>query len=205
MYKNKIIVFEGIDCAGKSTHITHVAKLLKFKKISFLKLREPGGSQNSEKIRRLLMNKKSNFNKKTDLLLYLASRSENFEKILNKKIQAKVILMDRFTDSTMAYQHYAMGLDKNIINILNNFVLKKNKPFYTFVSTVNKKNLIKRLKKRKKNNRYDLFNLNFYEKAQKGFIKIAKKSKKHLIIDSNQPLKNNIKSIEKKLIELKLI
>jgi len=111
-----IITFEGIEGSGKSLHIKNVARHLEKKKISFIKLREPGGSKNSEKIRKLILNNKSNFNKYTDLFLYLASRSENIEKIIVKNYQKKVILIDRFTDSTLAYQHYGMKLSKSYFN-----------------------------------------------------------------------------------------
>ena len=77
MSKKPIIVFEGIEGSGKSSHLASVARYLKQKKISFIKIREPGGSHNSEKIRKLMLNNKSNFNKNTDLLLILSSRSEN--------------------------------------------------------------------------------------------------------------------------------
>ena len=77
MSKKPVIVFEGIEGSGKSHHINIVSKYLKKNKIPFLKLREPGGSVNSEKIRKIILDKKSNFNRNTDLLLYLASRSEN--------------------------------------------------------------------------------------------------------------------------------
>ena len=81
MSRYPVIVFEGIEGSGKSFHISNVAKYLKKKNIDFIKIREPGGSINSEKIRKLILNKKSNFNKITDLLLYLASRSENIEQL----------------------------------------------------------------------------------------------------------------------------
>ena len=68
MYKKILITFEGIEGSGKSLHIENVAKYLKKKKISFVKIREPGGSKNSEKIRKLILNNKSNFNRYTDLL-----------------------------------------------------------------------------------------------------------------------------------------
>ena len=77
MSKKPVIVFEGIEGSGKSHHIQVVSKYLKKNKIPFFKIREPGGSNNSEKIRKLILNKRSNFNRNTDLLLYLASRSEN--------------------------------------------------------------------------------------------------------------------------------
>ena len=138
MSRYPVIVFEGIEGSGKSFHISNVAKYLKKKNIDFIKIREPGGSINSERIRKLILNKKSNFNKITDLLLYLASRSENIEQ-LKKSYKKKVILIDRFTDSTIAYQHYGFGVDIKLINTINNFILKKFKVDYTFLNIVNKK------------------------------------------------------------------
>ena len=89
MYKKPIIVFEGIEGSGKSLHINNVANYLKKKGREFIKIREPGGNQNSEKIRKLILNNKSNFNKVTDLLLYLAARNENIEKTIKKNIKKK--------------------------------------------------------------------------------------------------------------------
>ena len=77
MSKKIVIVFEGIEGSGKTFHIKHVSNYLKKKRISHVSIREPGGSKNSEKIRKLILNNKSNFQKNTDLLLYLAARSEN--------------------------------------------------------------------------------------------------------------------------------
>ena len=191
MYKKPIIVFEGIEGSGKSFHIKNVSNYLKKKKIKFIKIREPGGSKNSEKIRKMVLSNKSNFNKKTDLLLYLAARSENIEKIIKKNYKKKIILIDRFTDSTLAYQHYGMGLNKDIINKLNTYLINNIKPNKVFLSLVNKKNLIHRLNKRKIKNRYDSFNFKFYNKVQKGFLKIAKCNKRYCIIDSNLTIKLN--------------
>ena len=89
MYKYPIIVFEGIEGSGKTLHIKNVEKYLKKKKIKFIKFREPGGSKNSEKIRKLILNKYSSFNKLTDLLLYLAARNENYEKIIKHNYKKK--------------------------------------------------------------------------------------------------------------------
>ena len=89
MSKYPIIVFEGIEGSGKSFHIKNLEKYLKKKKIKFLKLREPGGSENSEKIRNFILNKNSNFNKITDLFLYLAARNENFNSIITKNYKKK--------------------------------------------------------------------------------------------------------------------
>ena len=202
MSRKPIIVFEGVEASGKSHHISVVAKHLKKNKINFIKLREPGGSQNSEKIRRIILNKKTKFKKETDLLLYLASRSENID-LIKKNYKKKVILIDRFVDSTIAYQHYGMGINKKIIDIVNRFLLKKINVEFTFLNIVSKKNLILRLKKRKSLNRYDKFKLNFYDKVQKGYLKIAKTNpKSYKIIDSNLDQKKNEKIIKDQIDKL---
>ena len=203
MSKKPVIIFEGVEGSGKSHHILNVSKYLKRNKYSYIKIREPGGNSNSERIRKLILDKKSNFNKNTDLLLYLAARSENIN-ILKKYYKKKIILIDRFVDSTIAYQHYGFGVDLNFINYLNNFILKDFKVDYTFINTVNKTNMIKRLKLRKSLNRYDKFNTKFYEKVQKGFLELANKNKKkYKIINSNLDINYNqdlVLQVVKKLI-----
>ena len=202
MYKKPIIVFEGIEGSGKSYHIRNISNYLKKKKIKFIKIREPGGSNNSEKIRRLILNKKSNFNKFTDFLMYMASRNENFHNILFKNYNKKIILIDRFIDSTIAYQHYGMGVNLKIIKFINNYILKNIKVNFTFLNTVNKKNLKKRLIKRRNLNRYDKFKLQFYTKVQNGFLRLSKNKKNYLIIDSNLSISHNKKIIINKVKKL---
>ena len=195
MSKKPIIVFEGIEGSGKSHHVYKVSKYLESKKISYIKFREPGGSLNSEKIRKLILNKRSNFDVNTDLLLYLAARSENI-KLIKKFHKKKIILIDRFVDSTIAYQHYGMGVSINLIKNLNDYLLKNIKIDFTFLNIVNKKNLHERLKKRKSLNRYDKFNMTFYKKVQNGFIKLSKLNKnKYKLINSNLDIRNNEKLI----------
>ena len=122
---------------------------------------------------------------------------------MKKNFRKKIILIDRFTDSTLAYQHYGFGVNKNLINMINQYLLKDFKVDFTFLNIVNKKNLNKRLKLRKSLNRYDQFNYNFYEKVQKGFLKLSKKKKKkYQIIDSNLDIKHNLSLILKKIDKL---
>jgi len=203
MYKKPIIVFEGIEGSGKSLHINNVGSYLKKKGKKFIKIREPGGNLNSEKIRKLILNNKSNFDKVTDLLLYFAARNENIKNIIMKNRGKKIILIDRFVDSTFAYQHYGMGIDINFINEISNFLLKNIKVNFTFLNLVNEKNMKIRLKKRKKLNRYDKFNMLFYKKVQLGFIKIANKNiNKYLKINSNIDIALNKEIIIKKINKL---
>tara|TARA_B110001450_G_scaffold187432_1_gene175498 strand:+ start:1396 stop:2007 length:612 start_codon:yes stop_codon:yes gene_type:complete len=202
MSKKPIIVFEGIEGSGKSFHINNVARYLKKRNKKFIKIREPGGSKNSEKIRTLILDHKSRFNSNTDLLLYLSARSENIE-IIKKNFKKKIILIDRFVDSTIAYQHYGMGVDIKFIENINNFLLKDIKIDFTFLNLVNKKNMRERLKKRKNLNRYDTFKDLFYKKVQLGFLKITKKNpKKYLKINSNMDINNNKKIILNKIDKL---
>ena len=203
MSKKPIIVFEGIECSGKTVHINNVANYLKKKGIKFIKIREPGGNKNSEKIRKLILNDKSNFNKITDLLLYFAARNENIENTIKQNVGKKIILIDRFIDSTVAYQHYGMNIDINFINTINQFLIKKIKVNYTFLHLINKKNVQLRLSTRKKLNRYDKFKMLFYKKVQSGFVKIANNNKtKYLKINSNLDISTNKKIIINKINEL---
>ena len=172
------------------------------KKINHIRIREPGGNPNSEKIRKLILNNKSNFNKNTDLLLYMAARSENID-IIKKSFKKKIILIDRFTDSTIAYQHYGMGVNLNLIETLNKTLLRNINVSFTFLNIVNQKNLQKRLKQRKSLNRYDKFEMSFYNKVQRGFIKLSKKQKnKYQLINSNLEIDKNEKLILSKINKL---
>ena len=191
MSKKPVIVFEGIEGSGKSHHILSVSNYLRKNKIDYIKVREPGGNLNSEKIRKLILNNKSDFNKITDLLLYLAARSENIQ-TLKQYHNKKIILIDRFVDSTIAYQHYGFGVDLKLIQYINKHLLNNFQVDYTFLNTVSKNNMIKRLKLRKSLNRYDKFDNKFYTNVQKGFIKLASKNKKkYQIINSNLEVKFN--------------
>ena len=133
----------------------------------------------------------------TDTLLYLAARNEHIQnKIKNAVSKRQIVICDRFIDSTFAYQVYGKGVDKGLINSVHKYILKNIKPDLTFVLTVNLSKAFKRLKKRKKKNRYDKFSRSFYNKAQKAFIKIAKKNKSRYHIFDNS---NDSNDIEKKI------
>ena len=132
----------------------------------------------------------------------MAARSENMN-IIKKLYNKKIILIDRFTDSTIAYQHYGMGVDLNLIETLNKYLLKNIRVSFTFLNIVNQKNLQKRLKQRQWLNRYDKFKMSFYKKVQKGFLDLSKKQKnKYQLINSNLDINNNEKLILDKIDRL---
>ena len=123
--------------------------------------------------------------------------------MLKKYYKKKIILIDRFTDSTVAYQHYGLGVNLSLIMKINEHLLNDFKIDFTFLNTVSNKNMVKRLLLRKKLNRYDKFKKDFYKKVQNGFIKIANtKIRKYKIIDSNLDIKINKKKILDKIEDL---
>ena len=195
MYKKKsiFITFEGIEGSGKSYQARKLYQNIKKKNISPILTREPGGTKSAEIIREVILkdyfdsNSKDKFDKYTDTLLYLAARNEHLENKIRPAIKKKkVIICDRFIDSTMAYQVYGKNVNKKFINSLHKYILKGLKPDFTFILTVNIKKAMKRLKKRKNKNRYDKFTSNFYSKVQKAFIKISKNKKRYMIIDNSK-------------------
>ena len=203
MFNRKpLIVFEGIEGSGKTTLINYVSRYLKKKKINFIRIREPGGNINSEKIRNLILNRNNKFNTFTDLMLYFAARSENIDLVIKKNYKKKIILIDRFADSTTAYQHYGMGLDKSLIERINKILLKNIKPNIIFLNIISMKNLSKRLSVRRSKNRYDKFKTKFYQKVQKGYLKLAKNKPNYTIIDSNDNLDDNKKKVLNKILRL---
>ena len=194
MYKKKIfIVFEGIEGSGKSSHSLSLVKKLKTLKVQCVYLREPGGSKEAESIRNfLLKNKNKKFNSLTDTLLYLAARNENFLRKIKPFYKKKIIICDRFVDSTLAYQHYGLGVNRHFINFINKEILGTIKPDYTFLMYLNVNKSILRISTRKIINRYDKFKKSFYKKVQNGFLKISNKNKsKYMIINSLNKFESN--------------
>ncbi len=215
MFKKKslFIVFEGIEGCGKTYQSKKLFQKIQKKKIPAILTREPGGTKSSELIRNLILkdyfseNSKEKFDKYTDTLLYLAARNEHVKnKIKPALLKKKIVVCDRFVDSTIAYQVYGKKVDKKFIDNIHKKILSNIKPDIVFILKVSKKSSHQRLKKRKTNNRYDNFSQSFYTKAQKSFIKIAKNKKNYFILESsanNKNLENKIFNIVNKYLKIK--
>ena len=204
MYKGKslFITFEGIEGSGKSFQSKKLYKNLKKKKVPAILTREPGGTKSAEKIREIILkdyfhkDSKEKFNKYTDTLLYLAARNEHVEnKIRPAILKKKIIICDRFIDSTSAYQVYGKGVNKNLVDSVHKYILGNIKPDLTFILKVNISKALQRLKKRKKKNRYDKFSKGFYIKVQNAFIKLAKKDKRRYFVLDNSKDSNTVEKI----------
>ena len=196
------IVFEGIEGTGKSYQINKLFNNLKKLGYNLQKTREPGGSRTAEKIRSLIFSKISNkFDKLTDYYLMNASRNEHVKKTLQSAIKAKkIVISDRFTDSTYAYQVVANNIDKKINLINQKYIIGNLKPHLTIVLKSNIRTIYKRIKKRKKNNKFDKLKTIFYRRAQNAFLYLAKKNKNYLVFDSSK----NTSELEKKILSVVL-
>ena len=204
MYKKKslFVTFEGIEGSGKSYQSRKLYKNLKKKNISVILTREPGGTKSAEKIRRVILDdyfhhdSKEKFNKNTDTLLYLAGRNEHIENKIKPAIsKKKIVICDRFVDSTLAYQVYGKGVNKKLVNSVHKYILGNIKPDLTFILKVKISKALQRLKNRKRKNRYDKFSKNFYIKVQNAFLKIARKNKKRYFVLDNSKNSNVIEKI----------
>ena len=209
MYKKKFffIVFEGIEGSGKSYLSKKLYYSLKKKTgLPIILTREPGGTRLAEKIREIILkdyfasNIKEKFHKYTDTLLYLAARNEHLVNVIKPALyKKKIVICDRFVDSTMAYQVYGKKVNKKFIDNIHRIILGKLKADITFVLTVKIGKALDRLKKRKLKNRYDKFSKKFYINAQNSFIKIAKQNKKSYFVFDNS---SNDNSIHKKILNI---
>ncbi len=195
MFKKKpfLIVFEGVEGCGKSFQSKKLVSNLKKKKIYPILTREPGGTKSAELIRNLILkdyfnkSKKEKFDKYTDTLLYLAARNEHIINVIKPALKKKkIVICDRFIDSTFAYQVYGKKVKRLFIDNIHKFVLGKVKPNITFILKVSPKSSRFRLKKRKTKNRYDNFAQSFYSTAQKAFLKLAKGKKNYFVLDSSK-------------------
>ncbi|MBD1150685.1 dTMP kinase [Pelagibacterales bacterium SAG-MED29] len=207
MFKKKpfFVVFEGVEGCGKSYQSQKLKKNLEKKGVNLVLTREPGGTRIAESIRRLILidyfnrGKKENFDKYTDTLLYLAARNEHIKNKIKPALQKKkVVICDRFTDSTLAYQVYGKKVNRNFIDHIHKFILQGIKPNITFILKVSSKSSKLRLKKRRTKNRYDKFSQSFYTKAQRSFLQLARNKKNYFILNSS----SNNSDLEKKIFKI---
>lgn len=204
----KFITFEGGEGTGKSTQ----AKLLlkSFRKITknIILTREPGGTSQSELIREILVkNQENEWKPLTELLLINASRNEHINSLIKPALKKKIVICDRFIDSTKVYQVYAKSVNEQIFNYLNKIIVGDLKPKITFLIDLDPKIGLKRTKIRKSDeNRFENYNLKFHKKIRQGFLLQAKLNKKRtMLLDGNLSREEMHKQIVKKVNKLSFI
>ena len=196
---NRFITFEGIDGCGKTTQIDLLSQYLDSIGENNIIVREPGGTDVSEKIREILLDEKNKISDSTETLLFLSSRSQLMDEIISNNIKnGQFTLCDRHTDSTLAYQGYGRGLNITILEALNNFSTSNIKPDITFVLDINLSESIKRIGKNR--DRMEQSGLAFLTKVQNGYYTIINNNnnnKRYKLIDCNN---RSIESINNEII-----
>ena len=195
--KSFFICFEGVEGSGKSTQAKLLYKFIK-KKITknVILTREPGGTLFSEKIRNLMLDKKTNISPLTEFFLLMAARNEHIISKINFYLKKNfIIICDRFFYSTLAYQHYLEGMNKKFIFSIQKKIFNKVHPDITFLIDLNKKESKVRINKRaKKTNRFDKLSSYHFNKIRNGFIKISKMYKNKIVLIKGNKSLNEIQN-----------
>jgi len=188
MKKGLFITFEGIEGCGKSTQTKAIADYFKENSFPFLVTREPGGTFISEKIRDILLdNANQEMNPETELLLYMASRSQHTgTKIIPALSEGKHVICDRYYDSTLAYQGAARALDTKFIDLLIDFATYSTSPDLTFLLDISVEESEQRICHRGKD-RMERESKEFHQKVRNEFLNLAKKyNNRYIVIDGTQ-------------------
>lgn len=201
------ITFEGLDFSGKSTQARLLYEFLKAKKKKCILLREPGGTEISERIRGIILDRKhEEMTPLTEFMLFSASRSQLVSEVIKPHLKkGYIVVCDRYYDSSTAYQSYAGSLELQSVLKVNDIATGGLKPDITILIDVNAKNAFSRVEKRGgAKDRMENKNLAFYSRVYKGFKDIANKNKKRFVVVNGMQSIEEIhlqitKSIQKKL------
>ncbi len=178
MKRGLLITFEGVEGSGKTTQAELLANWCDKMGIPYLLVREPGGTPISEKIREILLSKENKIHPRCEVLLFLAARSQLvYERILNAIKEEKLVIADRFSDSTFAYQVYARGLPQRLISIINRFASAGLKPDLTFLVDID---ITKGRERGKFSDRMETQTEFYHQRVREGYLKLAHRAKKRI-------------------------
>lgn len=186
MKKGYLITFEGGEACGKSTQIKKFAKYLEDNHIDFILSREPGGTEVGEKIRELLLHSKCDMSSTVEFLLFSASRAQHYEKVVKPALDAgKVVLLDRFYDSSFVYQGFAGNLNLDDLKSVTNFAVNGTEPDLTFLLDISYEDGMKR--KQKDENLKNLDRIEskgkaYHDKVRQGYLTLAKMFDKRIVV-----------------------
>ncbi|MCK9572197.1 MAG: dTMP kinase [Candidatus Omnitrophica bacterium] len=200
--RGKFITFEGSEGCGKSTQSRMLFDHLKAKGVKAIYLREPGGVKISEKIRELLLNPESKISPQAETLLYMAARAQVVADLIKPALlKGKVVVCDRFLDSTIAYQGYGLGMDISLIKAIGKFATLGISPDLTiFLDLPVKKGLKHRFAK----DRIEQRSLVYHQRVRNGYLDLAAKEARRIKIikveDNKEVTQNNVRLAVNKLL-----
>lgn len=198
----KFITLEGVDGAGKTSHIEFIKEYLTNLKFDFIMTREPGGTELGERLREILLH--DEMTPKTETILMFAARNEHIEKVIRPGLTSgAIVISDRFTDASYAYQSGGKGVEDEAINVLKDLVQKNLQPDLTFLFDLPVEVSIKRLKKTRKLDKFEKEEKDFHENVRKKYLMIAKNNPKRFSVLNSEKSIDEIQSqIKIKLDEL---
>ncbi len=198
MKKGLFITFEGADGCGKTTQLNKLAQYLKDKGYDVVITREPGAKGLGEKVREILLNYDGEVSDRCESFLFLADRAQHIDMLVNPAIEAgKIVLCDRHTDSSVAYQGYGRGLSIERINMLNKLAVNNRYPDLTIVFDVDIETSMARIGDEK--DRMESAGIEFFNRVRMGYLEIAKQESDRVkIVDS----KKSIAEIHTEVINL---
>lgn len=175
--RGKFVTIEGCEGSGKSTQLRLLSEYLTEKKIDFLLTREPGGNAVSEDIRRIILNGKyTEMCSECEALLYAAARVQHLKETIEPALAAgKLVICDRYVDSSFAYQGYARGLGEEFISKINDFALKEYLPDLTLFLDISPREAFERKHGADENDRIESLGLEFHEKVYEGYRSLLEK------------------------------
>ena len=203
--KNRFITIEGCEGSGKTSIIKLICKEFDKEGIAYLSTREPGGSKISEQIRNVILNvDNTKMDYMTEALLYAASRRQHLEEIVKPALnEGKVVICDRYLDSSLAYQGYARGLGIDEVYNINMYATSGFLPDLTIYIDIPVEIGLGRIKENNRDvNRLDLEKVAFHNKVREGYLKIAKRYPERIkVIDGNASLEEVFQRVKKVLFE----
>jgi len=198
----KFITLEGMDGAGKSTHIPHIIALLQAQGHEVVSTREPGGTDLGERLRELVLHETMHV--ETETLLMFAARKEHIECVIKPALaRGAYVLSDRFTDASYAYQSGAKGLDANKIEALEQWVQGEFQPDLTLLFDVPVEVSVERLRVARSPDKFERENADFFSRIRIAYLQRASANPNRFrVIDANKPLDEVAKIVESIVLSL---
>lgn len=195
MAEGLFITFEGADGCGKTTQLMLLAKYLKSQGRDVVVTREPGARGLGEKIREILLDYDGEVSSQAEAFLFLADRAQHIDVIVNPAVKSeKIVLCDRHTDSTVAYQGFGRGLNLERINMLNNIATGGRKPDLTFVFDIDVETSMKRVGNER--DRMESSGMAFFNRVRQGYLEIAKNEPERVkVIDASRSIEEIHKDV----------